>query len=344
MTASTQLRRVLVIYNTDYDAELVATSGVDVSAVESAAVAARLAIAEFGLDADILGVHGDDLDRVFRGLSDDPPDLVFNLCESLYGDVRNEPLLPAMLDMLHIPYTGADPFGLGLCLHKDRAKEVLFHHHVATPPYLVIAGDDDLSIDLDLDLDYPFFLKLIHEDASIGIEAGNVVHDRAALIARAQGMLAKYGQPVLAERYIEGREVNVTVMGRDPELFTLPLHEIDFSAMPADRPHIVSYAAKWDEAHVDYAGTLPKPMQDVSDELVAAIEGVSFAAFRALGLRDFGRVDLRVDGAGQPWVIDVNPNCDLSPDAGVALAAAHSGLDYPHLLGRICEIAWSRYQ
>ncbi len=342
LTARRQLRRVLVIYNTDYDAELVAASGVDVSAVESAAVAARQAIEDFGLGADILGVHGNDLDLVFRGLVDDPPDLVFNLCESLYGDVRNEPLLPSMLDMLHIPYTGADPFGLGLCLHKDRAKEVLFHHQVATPPYVVVAGEDDLCGDLDLD--YPFFLKLIHEDASIGIEADNVVRDRDALISRSRAMLAKYGQPVLGERYIEGREVNVTVMGRDQELFTLPLHEIDFSAMPEERPHIVSYAAKWDEDHVDYAGSMPKPMQNVSDELVAAIEGVSFAAFRALGLRDFGRVDLRVDDAGQPWVIDVNPNCDLSPDAGVARAAAHGGLDYPHLLGRICEIAWSRYQ
>lgn len=340
MKPDSKPQRVLVIYNTDYDAELKEASNVNVSAVQEAARAARSAVEEYGFPTELLGIHGMDLDRLFRRLVDDPPDLVFNLCESLNGTVKNEPLLPALLDMLSIPYTGPGALTLGLCLHKDRCKEVLTVRGIRTPPYVVIGSDADLEGDLGLD--YPYFVKLIHEDASIGIEASNVVNDQNELAKRSRELSAKYNQAVLAERYIKGREVNVTVMGDDDGLFCLPLHEIDFGAMPDDRPHIVSYAAKWDEEHVDYGGTVPVPMRDLSPELAQSIEEISCDAFRALGLRDFGRVDLRIDADDRPWVIDVNPNCDLSPDAGVANAARYGGMEYPQLMGRICELAWRR--
>jgi D-alanine-D-alanine ligase len=113
--------------------------------------------------------------------------------------------------------------------------------------------------------------------------------------------------------------------------------------MPADRPRIVSYAAKWDEAHVDYAGTKPVPLGPTSPEVIAEIERVSLAAWDAMELRDYGRVDLRVDAGGVPWVIDVNPNPDISPDAGVARAAAAAGLSYPQLVSKVAAIAMRRH-
>jgi len=133
------------------------------------------------------------------------------------------------------------------------------------------------------------------------------------------------------------------VLGNGDDIQVMPLHEIDFGSMPADRPRIVSYAAKWDEAHVDYEGTKPVPMKNCPPELQRAIEQTARAAYVALGLRDYGRVDLRVDEAGTPWVIDVNPNCDISPDAGFPRSARVAGLEYPQLIGRICEIAWRRH-
>jgi D-alanine-D-alanine ligase len=154
--------------------------------------------------------------------------------------------------------------------------------------------------------------------------------------------MEEWKQPVLAERYIEGREINVTLIGNGADLEVMPLHEIDFSAMPPERPRIVSYAAKWDEAHVDYAGTKPVPLVGATPALIAAIERTARAAWAAVGLRDYGRVDLRVDAAGTPWVIDVNPNCDISPDAGVCRAARVAGLDYPALIERIALTAWRR--
>jgi D-alanine-D-alanine ligase len=134
----------------------------------------------------------------------------------------------------------------------------------------------------------------------------------------------------------------VTLIGNGTNVQILPLHEIDFSAMPKDRPRIISYAAKWDESHVDYAGTKPVPLRDASPRLVAAVEGVARAAYDALGLRDYGRVDLRVDAQGTPWVIDVNPNCDISPDAGVARAAKVAGMSFPGLIDLITTSAWKR--
>jgi D-alanine-D-alanine ligase len=341
------LGRVVVLYNTDYDEELTLASNVDVSEVRAAAMAVHRAAVDHGLEAELAGVHGRDLEELIATFRKDPPDLVFNLCESLCGDTRNELVVPAVLDLLGIAYTGPGPLAIGLCLHKDRAKGVLAQRGIPTPPSVVIGGEAELDDPADplglAKLAYPFFLKLVREDASVGIEAGNLVRDRAALVDRARAMLRQFKQPVLAERFVDGREVNVTVMGNGEEARAMPLHEIDFGHMPPERPRILTYAAKWDDQHVDYAGSKPVPMRDVAPALRAAIERTAEASFRALGLRDFGRVDCRIDADGVPWVIDVNPNCDLSPDAGFARAAQASGLSYPQTIGRICELAWRRH-
>jgi D-alanine-D-alanine ligase len=341
------LRRVLVLYNTDYDEELIAASKVDVSEVKAAAMAVHRAVAAFGLDAELAGVHGRDLEELIVRLRHDPPDLVFNLCESLCGDTRNEVVIPAVLDMMGVAYTGPGPLAIGLCLHKDRTKGVLHQRGLPTPPGIVVTGEaelDDPTDPLGLGaLAYPYFLKLVREDASVGIEAGNLVADRPALIRRARELLAGFKQPVLCERFIAGREVNVTVLGNDEGARALPLHEIDFGKMPLGRPRILTYAAKWDEKHVDYEGSKPVPMRDIAPDVARAVEAAAVQSFRALGLRDFGRVDLRIDEAGQPWVIDVNPNCDLSPDAGFSRAARAAGFDYPQIIGRICELGWERH-
>ncbi len=332
-----------MFYNTDYDDELKETSGTDESAVEQAAAAVADAVARAGYASELYGVHGDDLDSHFSMLRDTRPDLVFNLVESMRGTTRNEPLFPAVLEMLEIPFTGPGPLSLRLCLHKDRGRDVLTGAGVSIPGGMIVRDTRDFDSAACRALEFPSFVKLSREDASIGIEAANVVDDRAALIDRSTALLQKYNQPVVVERFIEGREVNVTILGNSLDTRALPLHEIDFGKMPAGSPHIVSYAAKWDEEHPDYAGTLPVPLEGISESLAAAIEKTAIDAFGALELCDFGRVDLRIDANENVFVIDVNPNCDLSPDAGVARAALSAGLEYHQLIGRICEIAWRRH-
>jgi D-alanine-D-alanine ligase len=152
-------------------------------------------------------------------------------------------------------------------------------------------------------------------------------------------LMAEFGQGVLAERYVDGREINASLLATATGVpRVLPLHEIDFSAMPASRPNIVSYAAKWQEDHVDFAGTKPVPLREPTTTLVDAVTHVARGAWHALGLRGYARVDLRIDAGGAPWVIDVNPNPDISIDAGFARAAAASGLDYQHLVAAIAEL------
>ena len=331
---------IAVLYNTDY--EHIAGAGLDAIAVRASAESVRDALRAAGHRAELMGMWGKDVAEVVTNLERDRPDLVFNLCESLGGIARNEVAVPALLDLLGLPYTGGDAMALGLALHKPRTKDVLIGRGVTTPPYRVIANEADLQRVTAEALDYPWFVKLANEDASVGITEHNVIHDAAALATRARQLLTEFGEPLILERYVAGREVNVTLLGSGADLTILPLHEIDFAAMPAGRPHIVSYAGKWDESHVDYAGTKPVPLRDADAALVARIEATARAAWDAIGLRDYGRVDLRIDDAGTPWVIDVNPNCDISPDAGVHRAAIALGWDYPQLISRIAELAYAR--
>lgn len=335
-----------VLYNTDYDPvppgpkRKGAVLDRDRSEVAASAFAVKDAIAEYGLEADIMGVEGRDLPEFLVKLRKNTPDLIFNLTESLAQESTNEIVMPAVLDMLGIPFTGTGSMGLGLCLHKPKAKDILRSRGVPTPASCTIERAKDAA---GVDLPFPLFCKLAREDASVGIKDENVIHDRKSLVKRVRALLEEFQQPVLVERYVEGREVYVTLLGNE-RVNTLPFHEIDFSRMPAGRPKIVGYAAKWDESSPEYLGTTPVAMKNVSASLRASIERTAVAAFRALELRDYGRVDFRVSEDGIPYVIDVNPNCDISPDAGVARAAKAAGMSYAQLIGRICEIAWDRYK
>ncbi|MBS1122849.1 MAG: D-alanine--D-alanine ligase [Deltaproteobacteria bacterium] len=336
-------QRIIVLYNTDYDAELTGP-GIDVSSVEISAREITAALQEAGYRTELIGMKGLDVFDVLSGLRASKPDLVFNLCESMAGDSRNEPTFVGLLDLFGIPYTGADLLSLASCLFKHRTKDILNGRGIATPPHRMmrdVAALDDPELET---LDYPWFLKLEHEDASVGITEANFVRSPSELRARARDMMREFEQPVLAERYVEGREINVTLIGNGDTLQVLPLHEIDFAAMPADRPHIVSYAAKWEEDHVDFVGTKPVPLRDAPPAMVAAVEQIARAAWEALGLRDYGRIDLRVDKAGHAWVIDINPNCDISPDAGVARSAKVAGIPYTQLVDNIAQAAWRRIQ
>jgi D-alanine-D-alanine ligase len=331
--------RIIVLYNHDYDD---ASSAADVVSVEASARAIAGALEGAGATVELIGLQGREVLAVIERVRAAGPELVFNLCESMAGDARNEPTFVGLLDLFEIPYTGSDLLGLASCLYKQRAKDILIARGVPTPPHRFLTDPAALG-DPALDaLDYPWFVKLAHEDASVGITEANLVATPAALRSRVRELMAAYDQPVLAERYVDGRELNVTLIGNGAELQVLPLHEIDFAAMPADRPRIVSYAAKWDELHVDYAGTKAVPLRDASPALVTRVERVARDAWHALGLRDYGRVDLRIDADGTPWVIDVNPNPDISPDAGVVRAARLAGMSYPQLIVHLADVAYRR--
>jgi D-alanine-D-alanine ligase len=171
----------------------------------------------------------------------------------------------------------------------------------------------------------------------------SVVRDAKALAERIQEVHARYRQPVLVEEFIAGRELYVSLLGNGDSLAALPMHEVDFSHMPAAAPHIVTYDGKWDPASQEYKGTCSK-RAELSDAQERRVAEVARAAFLALELSDYARVDVRLAANGVPYVIDVNPNCDLSDGAGVCRAASFGGIAYPDLIERVIDAALIRYE
>jgi D-alanine-D-alanine ligase len=266
------------------------------------------------------------------------PDVVLNLCESLAGDSRGEMLVPGLLDLCKVPYTGSSALSLALALHKNKAKEILRARGVPTPEFRVVSHVEELT---EVDLPFPLIVKPSREDASVGIEFDSVVTTRQGLGRAVSRVLRTFKQPALVERFIEGREVYVPLLGNAPRR-ALPLTEIRFGKAFDGLPRIVSYAAKWD-TESDICQDSPGVLTELPRELEARCVAVATQAFEALECRDYGRVDLRVDERGQPYVIDINPNCDLHPQAGFARAAEAAGLSYADLAAHLVDLAWERH-
>jgi D-alanine-D-alanine ligase len=287
--------------------------------------------------AEPLAVEGASLD--FVGLLERRrPDLVINLCESLAADARGEMLVPGLLELLGLPYTGSPALALGLALHKDKAKELLHARGISTPRFAALETPEQLAA---CALPFPLIVKPSREDASVGVGFDSVVHERAGLERAVRAVWATFHQPALVEQYIEGREVYVPLLGNAPRR-ALPLTEIAFGKAFEGRPNIVTYAAKWEEDSPVCVDS-PAVRCHLPDELHARAVDCARGAFEALGCRDYGRVDLRITPAGQPYVIDINPNCDLSPTAGYAKAAAAAGMDYRALAESLVEVALERH-
>lgn len=304
--------------------------------VTRVATALHDALDGHGYKVDLLGVGRDPFAFV-ETLRVRLPDLVINLCESVAADSRGEMAVPCMLDLLGVPYTGSSALSLGLALHKNKAKEVLRGRGVPTPEFAVISRLEEVT---GLELPFPLIIKPSREDASVGIDFESVVHDRAGLQAAVARVLETFKQPAVVERFIEGREIYVPLLGNRPRT-ALPLTEIAFGPAFEGRPRIVSYRAKWDAESPECIDSTPV-RATLPPALHARVVEVGSRAFEALECQDYGRVDLRVSPDGQPYVIDINPNCDLHPEAGFARSAAASGLEYPDLARRLVEIALER--
>ncbi len=331
--------RVLVVHNRDFEHSQHDPENGSRADIRGTAEDVVAALARAGMTVDALGVDKD-LGAAMSAIGAFAPDVVFNLCESLSGDARFEPLLPMLLEHAAIAYTGSPPLTLGLALDKHKAKAVLRGAGVPTPDAVCLTSPDVSAVALP----FPLFVKPSREDASVGISAQSVVRDRAELGRQVAAVIARYRQPALVERFIEGREIYVSMLGRrNGDVDLLPLHEIDFSEMPSGQPHIVSYAAKWEEASAEYRGTKPVRCTDLPDVAAARIASVARAAFAAMELRDYGRLDIRLAADGTPYVIDVNPNCDLSEaSGGFARAGRAAGLGYDEIIRRIVSLASQR--
>lgn len=264
-------------------------------------------------------------------------ELIVNLCEGIWGDSHLELHAAALLELTGLPVTGSPPLCLGLTQDKLRTKELLLANGLPTPRHLAAPYGEPLPAAVALD--YPLIVKPRSEDASQGITDASVVDDLAALQAQVAYVHRTYRQDALVEEFIVGREINAAVLGNGSEAVVLPLSEIRFDSALL-RP-IVSYAGKWLEQSPAYRGTVPECPAILKEADAAAVNAVALAAFRAMGCRDYARVDLRLRD-GIPYILEVNANPDISPEAGLARSAAAFGLTYPELIGRIIDAALRR--
>jgi len=329
--------RVAVLYNVDFedtgpDGDPGYAARADVELV-ARSVATNLD--DGAHEAHLVAVDGD-LHELRNRLVDLDPDCAFNLCESLAGDARLETAVPLLVELLGIPCTGSPPEALSQALYKDRVKHRLERAGVPTPRSCVMARPDD-----PCDLPFPVIVKPVREDGSAGISSRSVVHDRAELSAVVREVVLAFRQPCLVECFVEGRELNVALFGF-PTARVLPLSEIDFSLLPEGEPKIVSYAAKWHEGSLADRGTRPVLHPALPPAVAARVRRVAVEAFRALGMRDYGRVDVRLSQTGIPYVVDVNPNCDLSHNAGMARSASAVGIDHAALAKLLVRYALRR--
>ena len=286
----------------------------------------------------------DSVEPLVAALRREPPDLVFNLAESFHGKSALESNVAALLNLLGLHYTGSSPAGLIQAGDKTLTKKILTFHGIKTAKFATLyRGASDWTGD---EIAFPLIVKPPQEDASIGVTQKSIVRSPQELLRTMSALQAEYQSPVLIEQFIDGREFYVGVLG-NANAEALPVIELDFSGFPADKPKIASYEAKWGEGGegkgAEFAGTESVFPEHLDPDLARRLQEVAVAAFQALRLRDYARIDLRVTASGDVYVIEVNPNCYLEAKSEFARAAERDGLSYDALIAQIVELAAARY-
>jgi len=265
------------------------------------------------------------------------PDIIFNFVESIEGNTKYEICVTGMFDVLGYSYTGNSSLCLGNCLIKNRTKQLLKFSGIKSPRYRIQKYGNKIN-EKDLKFSYPVMLKLGNEDASIGISENSVVNNFSELKKQLSFLFDNYEQDVLIEEYIEGRELNASILGGK----LLPISEISFSGLPDNLPKIVTYEAKWAANSVYYKNSNPIVPADLSKSQIKRIENAALKTYEILGCRDYARVDIRLSSKNVPYVIEVNPNPDISPDSGFIRSAESGGIKYNEVLMNLVNYALQR--
>jgi D-alanine-D-alanine ligase len=297
------------------------------------------ALRRLGHSVSILPIYRD-VKRLIASLSRRRPELVFNMAEMFGDSVIGDMLIAALLDTQGLKYTGSGPGELYLSQDKGLSKKLLDYEGILYPRYAVFSRTSD-EFETGGNLRMPLFVKPLRADSSIGIGANSLVYDTGALMKRVSAIHREVEDSALAEEYIEGREFYVGVLGNIQPL-ALPPVEVDFTGFPEGQPKVLDSKAKWREGSTEYKGTR-SVVADLPGELRARLQKVSVDAYRALRVRDYGRLYLRLTATGEIYDLEVNASCYLEKTAEFAMAAHAAGIEYDDLIGRIVEAALERY-
>ena len=283
-------------------------------------------------------------ENAFEKLRNTRPDIVFNIAEGMNG-ISREAQIPAILDMLNIPYTGSDPLTLATCLDKSRTKEILLYNKIRTPLFITVFDINELK---DFTLNFPVIVKPVAEGSSKGIFNSSFVTGKKDLFKIVDEYLTAYKQPVLVEEYLPGREFTVALLGNGPDTIVLPIVEINFSELPEGTVPIYSYEAKWifdkRENPLDIF-TCPAKVDAVLEQ---KINDVALKTYKVLRCKDWSRIDLRLDVNGEPNIIEVNPLPGILPDpkdnSCFPKAARAYGMNYDDMINRVLYVSAKRHK
>ena len=296
------------------------------------------ALRKLGHSVSVLAIYSD-VGKMLEGLSRRKPDMVFNMAETFGDSVMGDMLVAAILESQGYRYTGGGPGELYLSQDKGLSKKLLEFEGILYPRFAVFSRAADFETGGNLRM--PLFVKPLRADSSIGIGAKSLVHDTGSLMKQVDKIHRDLEDAALAEEFIEGREFFVGIVGNiKPQ--ALPPIEVDFTGFPDGQPRILDSRAKWNEASKEYKGTR-SVIADIPDELRARLQKVSIDAYRALRVRDYGRVDLRLTETGDIYVLEVNASCYLEEESELAMAAKAAGIEYPALIEKILAAAERRY-
>ncbi len=282
-------------------------------------------------------------DEAYDSLKRLRPEIVFNIAEGQYG-VSREAHIPAMMEMLNIPYTGSDALTLGICLDKSRAKEILSYYKIPTPKFFVLHSLNEVS---SLALTLPCMVKPLYEGSSKGIFNKSLVQTREELMQQVETILTTYSQPALVEEFLPGREFTVAMLGNGSDAQVLPIVEIKFDSLPSGVNPIYSFEAKWIWDQSDNPLDIFECPAKVSSELKNKIEKICLDAYRVLRCRDWSRIDVRLDGQGKPHIIEINPLPGILPNiednSCYPKAARMAGISYNEMLNKVLDAGCKRY-
>ncbi len=271
------------------------------------------------------------------------PDIVFNVAEGMEG-VSREAQIPAILEMLRIPYTGSDPLTLAVCLDKARTKEILSYHRIATPRFAVLRS---LAEVMSCPVGFPAMVKPQHEGSSKGIFDASLVNNRIELARAVSAVLQQYGEPALVEEYLEGREFTVALLGNGENVSVLPIVEIKFGSLPAGVNPIYSYEAKWIWDRAEAPLDIFSCPAEIEGPLQREIEELCLRAFTVLRCKDWCRIDVRLNRDGKPFILELNPLPGILPkpedNSCFPKAARAAGIGYDRLIRTVLTLAARRY-
>jgi len=284
---------------------------------------------------DLLGIF-DDTDLICQKISQFQPDIIFNLVERFKGITTYDQNIASFLQLQGVPFTGCGPIGLALCKNKGLSKKILSYHHIQVPKFIILPRRK--TIKRSEKLKFPIFIKPLKEEASLGIAQASFVENDDQFRERVEFIHEKMGQDVIAEEYIHGRELYVSILGNH-RLQAFPIRELKFKQIPTDEPRFASYKSKWDPEYRkkwginnEFAGSLPNGVEAEALKICKKI-------YRLLLINGYARIDMRLTPEGEIVFLEANPNPILEFWEDFAESAKKANVPYPTLIQKILNLA-----